>query len=93
MSVSVCTFNVNSIRSRVALIERWLKEKRDVDILGFQETKCEADQFPADVFESMGYHCAVNGQKRLNGVAICSKLPLRDVKTEFGHEDLILEQF
>jgi exodeoxyribonuclease-3 len=88
MSVSVCSFNVNSIRSRVALIERWLKEKREVDILCFQETKCEADQFPTDVFESMGYHCAVNGQKRLNGVAICSKLPLRDVTTRFGHEDL-----
>ncbi|WP_457596222.1 exodeoxyribonuclease III [Hydrogenimonas sp.] len=87
-SISVCTFNVNSIRSRVELILRWLNEKRPVDILCFQEIKCEAAQFPAEAFESLGYHVAVNGQKRLNGVAICSKLPLEDVKTRFGVEIL-----
>ena len=88
MAISLCTFNVNSIRSRVALIERWLKEKRNIDILCFQEIKCEEERFPADVFESMGYQCAINGQKRLNGVAICSKLPLHDIKTGFDNEYL-----
>ncbi len=86
MAVTVCTFNVNSIRSRIDLIERWLTEKREVDILCFQEIKCEAGQFPADRFEKLGYECAVNGQKRLNGVAVCSKLPIETVKTEFGSD-------
>ncbi|WP_201353556.1 exodeoxyribonuclease III [Hydrogenimonas urashimensis] len=92
MAVTVCTFNVNSIRSRIDLIERWLNEKREVDILCFQEIKCEAEQFPTGRFEALGYHCAVNGQKRLNGVAVCSKLPIEDVKTAFGIDVLDREK-
>ncbi|WP_457592662.1 exodeoxyribonuclease III [Hydrogenimonas sp.] len=92
MAVSVSTFNVNSIRSRVDLIVRWLTEKRAVDILCLQEIKCESEQFPFEAFESLGYHCAVNGQKRLNGVAICSKLPLSSVKTLFGNDTLDREK-
>ncbi len=88
MSLSLCTFNVNSIRSRVDLIVRWLTEKRPVDILCFQEIKCEAEQFPAEPFEKLGYQIAINGQKRLNGVAICSKEPLQEVVTEFGSDVL-----
>ncbi|WP_456449536.1 exodeoxyribonuclease III [Hydrogenimonas sp.] len=84
MGVTLCTFNVNSIRSRIDLVERWLTEKREVDILCLQEIKCENGQFPVDRFEKLGYRCAINGQKRLNGVAICSKLPLTSVETEFG---------
>ncbi|WP_300366892.1 exodeoxyribonuclease III [Hydrogenimonas sp.] len=92
MAVSICSFNVNSIRSRIDLILRWLTEKRDVDILCFQETKCEADQFPGDKLSDLGYHIAINGQKRLNGVAICSKLPIEMVKTEFGNDILDREK-
>lgn len=92
MATSICTFNVNSIRSRIDLISRWLKEKREVDILCLQETKCEAEQFPYEAFDSLGYSSAVNGQKRLNGVAICSKLPMKSVKTEFGNEVLDREK-
>ncbi len=92
MALSICTFNVNSIRSRVDLIRRWLTEKREVDILCLQEIKCESEQFPYEAFESIGYNCVVNGQKRLNGVAICSKLPLSSVKTEFGNETLDREK-
>ncbi|WP_456451284.1 exodeoxyribonuclease III [Hydrogenimonas sp.] len=92
MAVSVCTFNVNSIRSRVDLILRWLTEKRSVDVLCFQEIKCEAAQFPTEPFEKLGYHIAVNGQKRLNGVAVCSKLPIERIKCEFGVEVLDREK-
>ncbi|WP_457599703.1 exodeoxyribonuclease III [Hydrogenimonas sp.] len=92
MSVSVCTFNVNSIRSRIDLILRWLKEKRDVDILCLQEIKCEEAQFPFEAFEALGYRCAVNGQKRLNGVAICSKPPLSSVEKLFGNDILDREK-
>ena len=92
MAVTLCTFNVNSIRARLDLLLRWLTEKRPVDILCFQEIKCEAAQFPSESFEKLGYHVAVNGQKRLNGVAVCSKLPIASVKTEFGMEILDREK-
>ncbi len=88
MAVTLCTFNVNSIRSRIDLIVRWLTEKRSVDILCLQEIKCESERFPFEAFENLGYQCAVNGQKRLNGVAICSKLPLSSIKSEFENEIL-----
>ncbi len=92
MAIELATFNVNSIRSRVDLILRWLTEKRPVDILCFQEIKCEAEQFPAEPFEQLGYQIAINGQKRLNGVAICSKLPIEDVVTDFGVDVLDREK-
>ncbi len=71
---------------------RWLDEKRPVDILCLQETKCASDQFPVSPFQERGYHLAINGQKRLNGVAICSKLPLENIVTHFDHEILDAEK-
>ena len=82
--MKIATFNVNSIRSRVDLIARWLKEKNPVDILCLQELKCEEEQFPKAPFEELGYRVVINGEKRYNGVAVCSKLPIDRVKTEFG---------
>ncbi|MCF6201186.1 MAG: exodeoxyribonuclease III, partial [Hydrogenimonas sp.] len=66
----------------------WLTEKRQIDTLCFQEIKCEEESFPFEVFRSMGYECVVNGQKRLNGVAICSKFPIKNVKRSFESEVL-----
>ena len=37
------------------------------------------ENFPREPFESLGYNCAVHGQKTYNGVAILSKQPLEDV--------------
>ncbi|OQX73525.1 MAG: exodeoxyribonuclease III [Campylobacteraceae bacterium 4484_4] len=88
--MTIATFNVNSIRSRVDLIVRWLKEKNSVDILCLQELKCEEAQFPKAAFEKLGYHIAINGQMRYNGVAVCSKFPFTYVKTEFG--DTVLDE-
>ena len=86
--VKIATFNVNSIRSRVDLIATWLKEKNPVDILCMQELKCEEAQFPKAPFEALGYEIAINGEKRYNGVAVCSKLPIQRVKTVFDVEVL-----
>ncbi len=91
-TVKIATFNVNSIRSRVDLITTWLAEKNPVDILCMQELKCEAEQFPTEAFEELGYRVAINGQKRYNGVAVCSKLPIAEVKTEFGVDVLDREK-
>ncbi len=90
--MTIATFNVNSIRSRVDLIMRWLREKFAVDLLSLQEIKCEEAQFPAEAFEELGYHLAINGQKRYNGVAICSKRPFDRIKTRFDDEILDREK-
>lgn len=66
--MKIATWNVNSIRQRQALVEKWLKSHKP-DVLMLQEIKCETDQFPKECFESLGYSCAVVGQKSYNGVA------------------------
>ncbi|WOI53396.1 exodeoxyribonuclease III [Parvularcula sp. LCG005] len=69
------TWNINSVRLRIGLVEDFLKSVRP-DILCLQETKCQDDQFPAKAFTKLGYvHQAIHGQKGYHGVAIVSKLP------------------
>ncbi len=76
--MKLATWNVNSVRTRVDAATQWLKEASP-DVVVFQELKCTDDQFPREAFESLGYNCAVHGQKTYNGVAILSKRPLEDV--------------
>ena len=61
---SVATFNVNSVRSRLPILERWLGEN-PVDILALQETKVVDDDF--------------RGQKSYSGVALASRIAPDDV--------------
>ena len=62
--MKICTFNVNSIRVRSALIGDWLNHRQnDVDVLCFQELKTVEEHFPYDDFEKMDYSCEVFGQK------------------------------
>ncbi|MCF7936877.1 MAG: exodeoxyribonuclease III [Synergistales bacterium] len=81
---SIATFNANSVRSRGHVIKRWL-ETRDVDVLCIQETKVQDHQFPASIFEEMGYQVVYRGEKTYNGVAVASREPLESVA--FGFDD------
>lgn len=86
--IKLATWNINSARLRVPIIERFLKEEQP-DVLGLQEIKCQNDQFPYAPFEALGYkHIHVAGQKAYHGVATLSKLPMERMETEFcplGH--------
>ena len=66
------TFNVNSLRSRLPILKRWLPAA-DVDVLAVQETKVQDTEFPAAEIEALGYHPAFRGEKSYNGVAILSR--------------------
>ena len=76
--MKLATWNVNSVKARLDAARAWLREAQP-DVVCLQETKTADDAFPADAFESLGYNCAVHGQKTYNGVAILSKRPLEDV--------------
>jgi len=79
MAFSIATWNINSVRLRAGLVERYLNA-RQPDVLCLQEIKCMNDQFPAKTFEDLGYkHQAVHGQKGYHGVAIVSKRPIEEV--------------
>ena len=77
-TLTIATWNVNSLRARLPNLLAWL-DKNPVDILLLQELKCTEDQFPRLEMEERGYNLAISGQKTFNGVAICSKYPLEDV--------------
>lgn len=76
--MKIATWNVNSVRARLAAITEWLVEAAP-DVVCLQEIKSTGDTFPAEAFEDLGYNSAVHGQKTYNGVAILSKRPLEDV--------------
>jgi exodeoxyribonuclease-3 len=76
---------VNSIKARKDLVLEWLAHRgKDIDVLCLQELKTEDQGFPADDFESLGYHCHVFGQKAYNGVAILTKMPAQAVEKGFA---------
>jgi len=80
--VRIATWNVNSLRSRIARVEAFL-ERHDVDVLAVQETKAKVDQLPLMGLSSMGYDVAAAGVDQWNGVAIISRVGLDDVQVGF----------
>ena len=75
MRLTVATWNINSVRLRIDLVERFLRE-HGPDVLCLQETKCRDAEFPLAAFRRFGYeHLAINGQKGYHGVAVASRLP------------------
>lgn len=79
--MKIATWNINSVRLRIDQVTQFLKEEAP-DVLCLQEIKCRDDQFPAKAIAAAGYkHQAVSGQVGYHGVAIVSKVPLKDVAT------------
>ena len=82
--MKVASFNVNSLRARLALVLQWLSETQS-DVLCVQETKVQDIDFPTDEFERSGYGYAFKGQKSYNGVAIFSRSEITN--TQFGFDN------
>ena len=77
-TIKIASWNINSVRARVPIVERFLAEEQP-DILCLQETKALDNVFPAELFHARGYvHHELNGQKMHHGVAILSRIPLHD---------------
>ena len=76
MALTIATWNINSVRLRIASVARFL-EKWQPDVLCLQETKCPQGQFPSGPLKELGYgHIAEHGQKGYHGVAIVSRVPM-----------------
>ena len=77
-TIKIASWNVNSVRARSGIVERLLLEEQP-DVLCLQETKAMDDVFPKGLFASHGYvHQQLNGQKMHHGVAILSRIELRE---------------
>jgi len=80
MKLRVASWNINSVRLRLALVERLLKEQAP-DVLCLQEIKCASELFPREALAALGYgHAIVHGQPGYHGVATLSKLPLIEIE-------------
>ncbi|WP_432635979.1 exodeoxyribonuclease III [Albidovulum sp.] len=87
MTFTLATWNINSVRLREGLVAKLLSEESP-DVLCLQECKSPVDKIPTEAFSALGYrHMAARGQKGYNGVAILSKLPLKEVAA-FDFADL-----
>ena len=80
MQLTIATWNINSVRLRLPIVEHLL-DTYSPDILCLQETKCPDELFPHAAFEARGYrHIAINGQKGYHGVATISRRPIETVE-------------
>jgi exodeoxyribonuclease III len=79
----IATWNVNSLRARLEKVGWWL-ERAQPDVLLMQETKLTDDDMPSEEFVRRGYEVAHHGEGRWNGVAILSKVGIRDVVKNFA---------
>ena len=81
MALRVITWNINSVRLRIANVQRLVTEWAP-EVLCLQETKTPDDRFPREVFDVLGYrHMLVHGMKGYNGVAILSRIPFQSPAT------------
>ena len=83
----ITSWNVNSVRARIENIKNYLIKYKP-KILMMQEIKTEDVNFPYEDFSSLGYESHVFGQKSYNGVAIISKIQLKNVKFNFIKDNL-----
>ena len=81
----IASWNINSLRKRQDRLFAWLEATKP-DIVCLQETKCTDEQFPELALRSAGYYSAFHGEKSYNGVAILSKIELRDVRSSLCDE-------
>ena len=76
--MKIVSWNINSIRIRFPILQRCV-DALAPDVLCLQETKVTDELFPVDEVRALGFeHMLYRGQKSYNGVAILSKVPLKE---------------
>lgn len=78
MPFTLATWNINSVRLRAPIVEQLMSIEAP-DVICLQECKSPVEKIPMEGFKALGYeHVVARGQKGYNGVAILSKLPIKD---------------
>ena len=81
------SWNVNSVRARIENIKEYIK-KFNPDVLMMQEIKTPDETYPYDDIKTLKYENYVFGQKSYNGVAIISKMKLKNIRTDLIKDKL-----
>ena len=85
--MKIISWNVNSVRARITNILSYINHAKP-DVLLLQEIKTQDENFPYEDFKKNGFESYVFGQKSYNGVAIISKINIKNVKTNFINDKL-----
>tara|TARA_B100001027_G_scaffold212913_1_gene182877 strand:+ start:731 stop:1507 length:777 start_codon:yes stop_codon:yes gene_type:complete len=85
--MKIVSWNVNSVRARINNIIEYIKHSTP-DILMLQEIKTQDENFPYEQFKNIGYVSNVYGQKSYNGVAIISKVDIKNINKNFIKDEL-----
>lgn len=73
MTMTIATWNINSVRLRQELVAAFLDQEAP-DVLCLQETKSPVEKVPLEPFEALGYRVVTaRGFKGYNGVAILAR--------------------
>jgi exodeoxyribonuclease-3 len=72
MPLTIATFNINGINTRLTNLIEWL-EREQPDVVCLQELKAADKQFPARAIRDAGYHAIWRGEPLWNGVAILAR--------------------
>ena len=87
--IKIATWNVNSIRIRLNLLDKLVKDENP-DIICLQEVKAKEEDFPFNEIKELGFdNIALYSIPGYNGVAILSKLPFVNEQkyTRVGKDD------
>jgi exodeoxyribonuclease-3 len=82
--MKIASWNVNSIRARIDHVTAWIRLQQP-DVLLLQELK--ATEFPALVFQALGYESVAVTQKSYNGVAVLSRYPMETINTALAGDE------
>ena len=86
MTLTVASWNVNSIKARLPNVLSWLEEAKP-DVVCLQEIKTVDEGFPRMEIEALGYNIETHGQKSYHGVAMLSRYPFEEVEARLPGDD------
>jgi exodeoxyribonuclease-3 len=78
-TLTVATWNINSLRLRQSLLDKLIAELAP-DVICLQETKVPDELFPETLAAAINFpHVLKRGMKSYNGVAILSRIPITHI--------------
>ncbi len=89
-TLSLATWNVNSLNVRLPHVLDWLNQT-SCDILCLQELKQTDDKFPVAALNDIGYEAVFTGQKTYNGVAILTRANTVGKATDVQYQNPLFE--
>lgn len=77
----IATWNINSLRARMPRLLEVI-DTRNIDVIALQEIKAKPEQLDLSGLTERGFEVAAHGFNQWNGVAIASRVGLREVRRE-----------